>query len=759
MKSYDHFFSRYSYKNEKPYRVLPCPKTKEILNSVLLPDIDASANHYVEIENHYYPIIYTQECPAQSVMLPSSLMHTLGLVQGDRLPIKIKTLPDKIEPAILVEIELTGIRGPETKIMLDREQIVSSIASFFSDYLLTPGQHLILPLFIHGEDYQLLLHVRGINYSASGFAPHTLSDLTQFILTNKQDSNLTFSSIDAVPKTFSLDFKNKGIGGLDQQISQIIREGFLARALPHEYAQAYDEQFDHKGILLYGPPGTGKTLIARTIANMFTQDHVKIINGPELKNKYIGQSQENLRHIFSDAINEWQLKGVQSDLHVIIFDEIDALAPRRGSHTASGVDDDMVAQLLTLLDGVDSPKNIIVIGTTNRKDLVDPAILRPGRLGLSIEINLPDEKAREEILKIHTKTLRANELLSKDIDLSAWAKKTENYSGAELTHLITTAKRYAMQKNFGAESKDQLVIKPNIHSKQELSKITQADFVQAFHETTPALGINKKLSRFKPEEFIVYDPLLKTQIETSLRLLNNGAHTLLVHGISGTGKTQFAFYLASLAAKSQATHIILHQPEDFVGKPLEETLRLIKDDFENALRCKHSVIILDDFENLLQADAEQITYNNSLRILYSAKLKEVLESDKNCCVIATAQNSTLLKKLNMLPLLNQQCVMNATALDFTHAHTWELISKCCDKLKLKFPKQGGEKINVTLHMTMRELLHVIKPFSKAGSFNDKGFCEFLRNYKAQEQTEKPTDGKTENEPEDRAFIRSFRKIF
>merc|ERR1711924_260899 len=138
-------------------------------------------------------------------------------------------------------------------------------------------------------------------------------------------------------------------------------------------------------MLLYGPPGTGKTLIARQLAKFLKAAEPKIVNGPEVLNKYVGASEENIRKLFEDAEKEQKQMGENSQLHIIIFDEIDAICKQRGSSKDStGVADTIVNQLLTKIDGVDALNNILLIGMTNRLDMIDEALLRPGRLEVQI---------------------------------------------------------------------------------------------------------------------------------------------------------------------------------------------------------------------------------------------------------------------------------------------------------------------------------------------------------------------------------------
>jgi len=188
-----------------------------------------------------------------------------------------------------------------------------------------------------------------------------------------------------------------------------------------------------KGMILYGPPGTGKTLIARKIAGCLNCAEPKVINGPEIFDKFVGGSEENVRKQFADAENDMKTKGDDSDLHVIIFDEIDAICRKRGStNSGTGVNESVVNQLLSKIDGVDSLNNILIIGMTNRLDMIDEALLRPGRFEIHLEIGLPDEKGRLQIFDIHTKKMRENNLIDKDVDLQKLAKLTKNYTGAEI---------------------------------------------------------------------------------------------------------------------------------------------------------------------------------------------------------------------------------------------------------------------------------------------------------------------------------------
>ncbi len=193
-----------------------------------------------------------------------------------------------------------------------------------------------------------------------------------------------------------------------------------------------------KGILLYGPPGTGKTLLAKAVASESKANFI-LVKGPELLSKWVGESEKAVRKIFE--------KARQTSPTIIFFDEIDSLAPRRGMDNDSHTSERVVNQLLTEMDGMVELHNIVIIGATNRPDILDTALLRPGRFDRIILVSGPDIKSRLEILKIHTKNMP----LGKDVDLNYIAKQTEGYAGADLEAVCREAAMLALRKDIKAE--------------------------------------------------------------------------------------------------------------------------------------------------------------------------------------------------------------------------------------------------------------------------------------------------------------------
>ncbi len=229
-----------------------------------------------------------------------------------------------------------------------------------------------------------------------------------------------------------------GIGGLNKEFEVMFRRAFLSRIYPKNVINKFGIR-NCKGIVLYGPPGTGKTLIARKISSLLTNVSPKVISGPELLNKYMGQSEENVRNVFADA------KKDPDKLHVYIFDEIDSLCKVRGATGSNSTMDNITNQLLVEIDGVNEKQNILIFATTNRFDLLDPALLRSGRLEVHISVALPDFEGRKEIFMIHTAQMTKNKLL-KMLDYDYLANSTPNYSGADIEAVVRDAVAYAMSE-------------------------------------------------------------------------------------------------------------------------------------------------------------------------------------------------------------------------------------------------------------------------------------------------------------------------
>ena len=305
-------------------------------------------------------------------------------------------------------------------------------------------------------------------------------------------------------------FERFGVGGLDAEFLTIFRRVFASRMVDPAVVRALGMRHV-KGMLLYGPPGTGKTLVAKQLGKLLNAHPPKIVNGPEILQRFVGQSEENMRDLFAPAEKEFKGKGDKSKLHVIIFDEIDAIMKARGSGgaAASVVHDNVVNQLLTKLDGMQSLDNVLVVGITNRRDLLDPAVLRPGRLELQVEVGLPDLVGRAQIFNIHTAAMRREGLLGECVDLDALAAETKNYSGAEIKGLVGAAQSHALARHLnesdeeearkGASEDGTEGSSNDDASRPFTTRVTMSDFAAGLDEVRPAMGADDEaLAALRP---------------------------------------------------------------------------------------------------------------------------------------------------------------------------------------------------------------------------------------------------------------------
>jgi transitional endoplasmic reticulum ATPase len=259
------------------------------------------------------------------------------------------------------------------------------------------------------------------------------------------------------------------IGGLED-VKQELRE---AVEWPLKYPKAFERLGIEppKGILLYGPPGTGKTLLAKAVANE-SQANFIAIRGPEVLSKWVGETEKRIREIFR--------KARQAAPTVVFIDEIDAIAPARGFE-GDRVTDRLINQLLTEMDGIQENSGVVVIGATNRPDIIDPALLRPGRFDRLILVPAPDEKASLEIFKVHTRRVP----LANDVDLRGLAKKTEGYTGADIAALVREAALIAMRRIMRELPRE--LVENESEEFLERLKVSRKDFEMAMKKVKPSV--------------------------------------------------------------------------------------------------------------------------------------------------------------------------------------------------------------------------------------------------------------------------------
>jgi vesicle-fusing ATPase len=427
-----------------------------------------------------------------------------------------------------VEAEVGFASKKTTDVPYDQDELATQFKKNFENQILAPGQLLLMDIkniFLRMSIRTVTLVDLSMEKGDTSAPPLTdprargiLTKHTQIDFFKDARTDIKLKSSTRRPAANSIiqpgfKFEDMGIGGLDNEFSAIFRRAFASRIFPPGLVEKLGIQHV-RGILLYGPPGTGKTLIARQIGKMLNAREPKVINGPEVLNKYVGQSEENIRKLFADAEKESKEKGDESGLHIIIFDELDAVCKQRGSGAGggTGVGDSVVNQLLSKLDGVDQLNNILLIGMTNRMDMIDEALLRAGRLEVHMEISLPDEKGRAQILKIHTTKMRNNGVLEPDVNVDELAKVTKNFSGAELSGLIKAASSFAFSRHIKVGT--MAAINPDV----ENMKVSRADFFSALEEVKPLFGVAELLAlhqghprRGSP----VHQPSQETRLDTN----------------------------------------------------------------------------------------------------------------------------------------------------------------------------------------------------------------------------------------------------
>ncbi|XP_003374176.1 putative ATPase, AAA family, partial [Trichinella spiralis] len=456
------------------------------------------------------------------------------------------------------------------------------------------------------------------------------------------------------------DFEKMGIGGLDNEFSSIFRRAFASRVFPPEFIEELGMKHV-RGILLYGPPGTGKTLMARQIGKMLNAREPKIVNGPQILDKYVGESEANVRKLFADAEEEYKRAG------------------------SAGVHDTVVNQLLSKIDGVEQLNNILVIGMTNRLDMIDEALLRPGRLEVQMEISLPDEKGRCQILNIHTFKMRQYGKLAEDVDLTELAALTKNFSGAELEGLVRAAQSSAMNRLIKASSK--VNIDPDAVEKL---LITRADFIYALeNDIKPAYGHSmEEVERLLSGSIILFNNSVQEILNSGSLLVQQaraadcrGLVSVLLEGLlfcccsiifaistlSGppnTGKTALA---AEIAKSSEFPFIKLVTPEDMVGYSEAAKCALLRKAFDDAYKSPLSVLLIDNLERLIDFGRIGPRYSNLVlqallvlvkrsppkvcicRFCFAFVIIPYLLQNRKLLILATSSQRAVMEELDMLP--------------------------------------------------------------------------------------------------------------
>ncbi|MBI2134753.1 CDC48 family AAA ATPase [Candidatus Woesearchaeota archaeon] len=378
------------------------------------------------------------------------------------------------------------------------------------------------------------------------------------------------------------------IGGLEDEIKKIREMVELPLKHPEIFERLGIEA--PKGVLLHGPPGTGKTLLAKAVANE-TNSHFILINGPEIMSKYYGQSEENLRKKFEEA-----QKNAPS---IVFIDEIDAIASKR-EETRGEVERRVVAQLLALMDGLQSRGKVVVIAATNVPNILDSALRRPGRFDREIEIGVPGKEGRLNILKIHTRNMP----LSKNVNLKELAAITHGFVGADVSSLAKEAAMIVLRRILpDLRLQEEQPIPKDILEKL---RINQKDFKEALKMVRPSAlrEVLVEVPNVKWESIGGLDEVKQELIEAvewplkhpeSFRRLGvKPPKGILLYGAPGTGKTLLA---KAVANESQANFILVKGPE-LLSKWVGESEKAVREVFKKARQVSPCIIFFDELDSL-----------------------------------------------------------------------------------------------------------------------------------------------------------------
>jgi transitional endoplasmic reticulum ATPase len=402
------------------------------------------------------------------------------------------------------------------------------------------------------------------------------------------------------------------VGGLGDQIKRLREIVELPLRHPEVFQRLGIEP--PSGVLLQGPPGCGKTLLAKALANE-SEANFYSVSGPEIMNKYYGETESKLRKIFNEASTNAP--------SIVFIDEIDAIAPKR-EDVIGDVEKRVVAQLLALMDGMSDRQSVVIIGATNRPDSVDPALRRPGRFDREVEIGVPNPVARLEILQIHTREMP----LSREVNLERLAQILHGYNGADIRALCREAALKALRRSLPDIDIQGDRVPPEI---LERMTVTLADFAEASKEIVPSA-----LREFYVESPQVnwrniggLDNVKQTLIENVIwyikhperfkRVGINPAAGLLLYGPSGCGKTVLA---QALAFESGANFITIHGPE-VLSKWVGESEKAIREIFHKAKVSAPCIVFLDEVDSLARSRSANFNDSRVTEKVFSQLLVEI----------------------------------------------------------------------------------------------------------------------------------------
>ncbi|MFB6079505.1 MAG: CDC48 family AAA ATPase [Haloferacaceae archaeon] len=544
---------------------------------------------------------------------------------------RVDVEPVDVEPAERITVALPqrlGIRG----------NIESLVRRELSGKPVAAGQTVQLPLgfgFMGGQGQAIPLKVASTQPSETV----VVTDSTEILISERPAEQIAEPETGAggagVP-----DVTYEDIGGLEEELEQVREIIELPMRHPELFKRLGIEP--PKGVLLHGPPGTGKTLIAKAVANEIDA-HFQTISGPEIMSKYYGESEEQLRDVFEEA---------EENAPAIVFmDELDAIAPKR-DEAGGDVERRVVAQLLSLMDGLDERGELVVIGATNRVDAIDPALRRGGRFDREIEIGVPDRDGRKEILQVHTRTMP----LEDGVDLDEYADNTHGFVGADLESLAKEAAMNALRRvrpriDLDAEEIDADVL--------DSLEVTTDDFKQALKGIEPSAlrevfvevpdvtwsdvgGLEDTQERLR--ETIQW-PLEYPEVFEQMDM--ESAKGVLLYGPPGTGKTLLA---KAVANEADSNFISVKGPE-LLNKFVGESEKGVREVFSKARENAPTVVFFDEIDAIATERGKNTGDSGVSERVVSQLLTELdgLEALEDVVVIATTNRPDLIDPALLRP--------------------------------------------------------------------------------------------------------------
>ncbi|QGN07653.1 AAA family ATPase [Halorhabdus sp. CBA1104] len=465
-----------------------------------------------------------------------------------------------------------------------------------------------------------------------------VTDQTEIEVSQQPAEQITGEAPEEARQTPDVTYED--IGGLDDELEQVREMIELPMRHPELFNQLGIEP--PKGVLLHGPPGTGKTLMAKAVANEIDA-FFTTISGPEIMSKYYGESEEQLREMFDEA---------EENAPAIVFiDEIDSIAPKRDD-TSGDVERRVVAQLLSLMDGLEERGDVIVIGATNRLDALDPALRRGGRFDREIEIGVPDKKGRKEILQVHTRGMPLNE----EIDIDEYAERTHGFVGADLEQLAKEGAMNALRRirpeiDLEADEIDAEIL--------ESLEVTETDIKAAHKGIEPSAlrevfvevpdvswedvgGLEDTNERLR--ETIQW-PLEYPQVFEQMDM--QSAKGVLLYGPPGTGKTLLA---KAVANEADSNFISVKGPE-LLNKYVGESEKGVREVFSKARENAPTVIFFDEIDSIAGERGANMGDSGVGERVVSQLLTELdgLEDLEDVVVIATTNRPDLIDAALLRP--------------------------------------------------------------------------------------------------------------